>query len=257
MQQLIYLQRSLSGEVQKYKNTLALYLAILAPCFIVTINFFIFFFKGTELVRPGDNPWSLYTMYNVSAGLSFLFPLYIILITVLINYVEHSNNTWKHLYALALPKWTTYVSKSITSLGLVTLSIMIFCFLVITGGLLLRVTSPELLFQDYSYFKEIISICAQAYVATFAMLAIQFWLSFRWNSVVLPISIGMGAFIFSIILQRWEYIIYFPYSFPFSTALKVNNGNPMEIIDQVWYGLFGGLLMLILGLVDTNKRDIL
>jgi hypothetical protein len=67
----------------------------------------------------------------------------------------------------------------------------------------------------------------------------------------------MGAFILSIILQRWEYIIYFPYSFPFSTALKVINGNPMEIADQVWYGLFGGSLMLIIGLINTNKRDIL
>jgi hypothetical protein len=82
-----------------------------APLFITFISFNVFYFKGHEIVKPGQDPWP-HLMSNVLQIWSLLFfPLTITLQSALYPAIEHQSNTWKHVYSLAVPRWSVYAGK--------------------------------------------------------------------------------------------------------------------------------------------------
>jgi len=256
MNQLTYLKRGLAGEVLKYKNTFALYLAILAPTFISVIYFFVFYLKGDKIITEGANPWPIFVNYVVLIGIAMLFPLFVILIGVLVNHNEHISNTWKHLYAMPLPRSTTFISKVLVCLGLVTLAVIVFTILTFISAYVLSIVRPELHFQDYNYTKELLRICWLTYLSSFGMLSIQFWLSIRFKNILLPLGLGIAGFVFSIILQQWKGIVYFPYSYTFCVTMLTNNADFVGIPDQVWYSLGVAIVVFVLAFWDTYRRDV-
>ena len=51
------LKNSFFTEITKQKKTMALWGTILAPLFVVTVNFLIFFSHPELLYKEGTNPW--------------------------------------------------------------------------------------------------------------------------------------------------------------------------------------------------------
>ncbi len=250
------LYHALQAEILKYKNTWALYLSIGAPLFITSVMFLVFYFKGQEILQDTPEPWAIWSSYNINSGLSILYPLFLILITVLVNNTEHSNNSWKHIFALPVSKTTIYRSKYLFVLLLVFFSICIYTILILAYGNALAWFRPELNFVPFEYTLRILNLVAQGFAAALGILSIQFFVSWRWRSVVVPIGLGMAMFVFSMVLSRWEYIVYFPYAYPLFAAVKANFDDSVAISAQVWYGCGVFVFMYLVGLFDTKYRNI-
>src|SRR5512143_3300985 len=100
------LMRAWSAEVLKTKRTLMLTLAFVAPLSVVFLEFIARMQHGDGLARStAMNEW-LSTAQNISILWGMLvLPLFVTLETGLLGSLEHSNKTWKELYALPIPRW--------------------------------------------------------------------------------------------------------------------------------------------------------
>jgi hypothetical protein len=100
-------------EARKLNRSLALLLAVAAPCLI---GVFIFF----NMLR-GKAPMAWEMWMGSSAGIwaFFMLPMSVTALTALVAHMEHGPKAWDHLRALPRPRWTTYAAKAACVLLLV------------------------------------------------------------------------------------------------------------------------------------------
>ncbi|WP_299757659.1 ABC transporter permease [uncultured Pontibacter sp.] len=258
MSSLIYYRSSLSAEALKLKNTFSLWLAILAPCALVSMYVLAFWSKGEHLLREGANPWYAFAMQIFGIYTILLMPIFIALLTSLTNGIEHKSNGWKHLYSLPLPKSSIYAAKATTVIGLVLLSNLIFVCAYLAGGLFLSVVRPELGFEQMVGLEAVYVTVVKMLLATFMIIAIQFWLSMRWSSFALSMGVGIVAIVTVMVAMRWEHIHYYPFAYPFVSIRQFAAGKEVIRVftQEVVLSLGGGLLVFILGYFDIARKRI-
>lgn len=250
----IALPRALSVEVRKYRRTMAIWLAILAPFLIVLLNFFIFYFRGERIIGEDQNAWSSFGGMNIQPSVVLLFPMYVTLLAVWFFQIEHQNHTWKHLWVLPIPRVQQYLAKVLLMVTLVALSLVIFGLLIYVAGNVLAVLRPELGFEDQSKVNTIMKAILWSGAAGLGIIALQFWFSFRWRNLLAPMALGLGGLISANILMRWEHIVWHPFAAPFLAVTKLANPE-MEIdIHPLVYGVGFGLIIFIIAFLDGKRK---
>lgn len=258
MNAINYYRSSLSAESLKLKGTFSLWLSILAPCALVSMYVIGFWSKGEYLVPEGANAWHQFAKQNFGIYTLLLMPIFIALLTSLTNGIEHKSNGWKHLYSLPLPKSTIYVAKATTVVGLVLLSNVVFVLAYLAGGIFLTFVRPGLGFESMAGLEIVFVSCLKLFLASFVIIAVQFWLSIRWSSFALSMGVGIVAIITVAVAMRWEYIHYYPFAYPFVAIREFPNGAdiPKLFTQEVLLSFGVGLLVFILGYYDISRKRI-
>ncbi|WP_158453791.1 ABC transporter permease [Pontibacter korlensis] len=258
MNALTYYRSSLSAESLKLKNTFSLWLAILAPCALLSMNVLVFWSKGEYFIKDGVNPWHRFAIQNFGLYTLLLMPIFIALLTSLTNGIEHKSNGWKHLYSLPLPKSTIYTAKATTVLGLVLLSNLVFVVGYLAAGLFLSLMRPDLGFDSMVGLQVVFIAVLKLFLATFVIIALQFWLSMRWSSFALSMGVGIVAIITVMVAMRWEYIPYYPFAYPFMAIKSFpSDGGITNLFSQeVMLSISTGILIFVLGYFDVSRKCI-
>ncbi|GGK69379.1 ABC transporter permease [Rufibacter glacialis] len=251
-----YLGRGVSAEALKLKHTWALWLSLLAPLSIVSMTFLVFFFKGHLLLKPGSDPWFFWATNNFLATSQLLLPLFLALLTALVNGTEHQSGGWKQLYTQPVPKWSVFLNKYLLVLGLVVLSFVTFWVGLLVGGYFLGLLRPELGFQKYHHEQEITLAIFRILVASLFVFTLQFCLCFRCKSIALSIGLGILFTMAFLIGSRWEHIGYYPYSWTYFASAAFSARTTEFFVPQMWYSLVGSLGLFALGLWDSCRRQI-
>lgn len=225
-------KRSIAAEIYKFRRTFTLWLLILAPAFIPTIMFFVFWSKGHEIVGEGQNPWQLMLGYSLNPA-SFLFPFFVMIVALFVNNIEHNANTWKLIYTQPLKRSTVFFSKMKVYIVMVFSSLMLFGLFTILVGYLLSVIRPELGF-DQEFDKTLMyGLCFKLFLTSLAYASIQFAVSQKWKNLMLPLGIGLAGIIsFMIVVQGWEYAEYHPYGYHI-LALRVPDGEEFQLWENM------------------------
>lgn len=257
MATLTYLGRSLAAETLKLKNTLALLTAAGAPLFIISLSFLIYYFKGHEMLKEGENPWLPYTRHSLQVWAMLFMPLYISLAAALVCAVEHQSNTWKQLYSMPLPRWTVYGAKLILFTGLIFGSMLLLLALNQATGYLLGVLRPGLGFQNFSIALEAGKVILKMTLAAMGIMAIQFYISFRFRNFVFPIGLGFVLTVAAMVLTRWEHIHYYPYSYPFFSFINTKPDDIVIFSTEVWRSLAVLVVVSGIGILEMGRRDVI
>lgn len=106
--------RALSAEIVKLKHTLALRLAIIIPSIIV--------FRGSSYLQNTEDPMLWLGRQTIFFWTFLALSLFITLETALLAGLEHSQNNWKHLFALPIPRSMIYAAKQTAAIILVGIS---------------------------------------------------------------------------------------------------------------------------------------
>jgi hypothetical protein len=250
-----YYARNLSVETLKCKRTLVLWLAAGAPFFIVFLFFNVFYFKGHELVKPGENPWLSFQVQIMQVWALLFFPLYISLQSALYNGIEHQANTWKYVYSLAVPKWSVYGSKFTLFTALIALTMLLLFAFIQAAGLLLDALQPDLGFGRYSAYAQSAHECFTLFVAALGITAIQFYVSFRFRNFILPAGLGLLMSVTAVVLMRWEHIHKFPYAWPMISWIK-GRTEPAAFPPEVYASLAVFALVAVIGYFETARRNV-
>ncbi|WP_207430850.1 ABC transporter permease [Sabulibacter ruber] len=249
-----YLRRGLSAESLKIKNSWALWLSVLAPLSVVGMTFLVFFFRGDRILKPGADPWFHWVGNNFMATSQLLLPMFLALVTALVNGIEHNSYGWKQLYAAPVPKWTVFVNKYLLLLWLTLVSFVTFWAGLLAAGYLLGFLKPEFGFQHYQHVAHISIGAFRIFLASLFILTLQFCISFQFRNIAVSIGSGIMFVLAFLIGSSWEHIGYYPYSWPFFAANTSTSKEAHLFVPQMWYSLGCSAALLVLGTWYSSKR---
>lgn len=254
MTTLSYFSRAWSAEQIRLKHTWIWKLVLLAPLFVCTLYFCIFYFKGEYFVKDGLLVWNEY-ISNTSRSVFMLFlPLFIILFTLLNQQLDHQANIRKLVYSLPTPQWAQLSAQWFYGLLIYTFTFGLYIALLLFSGWVLSQLRPELGFEQFADASLFIGLL-NGFLASLAMLALQFVLSYYFHNMIIPLSIGMAGFISSMVLLQWEYVVYHPFAYPgFAYLTTVTEGAVCHVVIQpVLLGVGTAVLVLLAGFLGRKK----
>ncbi|MGV3540209.1 MAG: hypothetical protein ACO1OQ_10385, partial [Rufibacter sp.] len=116
---------------------------------------------------------------------------------------------------------------------------------------------PDLGFQEYHHVQSISLGAFRIFVASLFIFTLQFCLSFRFKSIALSIGLGIMFTLAFLIGSRWEHIGYYPYSWPSMAAAAYYAKEASWFTAHMWYSSSGSLLLLLFGIWESSRRQIL
>lgn len=231
---------SVKAETLKLKRTIILWISLAGGVFIAVLLFSAYYFEWERFVpMPNTNPWTSYMTLSFTNISIFSLPLFIVILTSAMANIEHGSNTWKFLYVLPIPKWNFYFAKLAVILMLLAITYLTFLVTTLGCGYLLGTLRPDLEFNQYSpNVLSILSIVCHSFIAALAFVGLQYWLSIRWKSYIVPVSIGLMGMITAIIVTgKTKAALFFPYAFPHFISIYFRFGEP----NRFGVGMMGAL----------------
>ena len=236
-------------ETLKLKNSKILWIAILAPAFIVVQG-------GMNLIRyydlftgKGQNVWTQLYTQSMIFYVSILYPVLTSIIITLLARIENLNSYWKYYLSLPVDKGKIYIVKFIIGCAIMFIDVVAFILSIIAVGKLIGIEG--ILPYDIVLIKPLM-----AYLASLPIIAIIYVLSIRYSQMALPLGVGICLTLPAMIVANTKYWIIYPWSYPIMVAL----GGDMDVFDKGSVPFVISLILLIAvfsyGYVNFRKRDI-
>ena len=249
------LRRALSAETLKLKNSLALWLAAIAPLVIAVIQFFILMDRGSGFLNNSSSPWHWLGIQTLIFWSFLMLPLFITLETALVAGLEHSGAVWKHLFVQPVSRIAIYFSKLTSGLFLIAISQILLVLYILLAGTALRFLKPGMGFQAPIPVLDILGYAAVGFVSSWFLIGLHTYVGIRWKNFVVAMGFGIAMTVagFLILNSRWAGI--YPWTLPGLVLNKLKSQEPF-----LWQLCLGGpaaLLPALLGAWEFVRRDIL
>lgn len=233
-------------EARKLNRSLAVLLALAAPCLI---GIFIFF---NMLRGKAPMPWEMWMGSSAGIWAFFMLPMSVTALTALVAQMEHGPKAWDHLRALPRPRWTIYAAKAACVLALV--AAMSLLNLAVTYGAVRAAAAIKPVLEPTGdlALAQHLAVVGRMWLAAILLTAIQFWTAMRFASFVPALAIGIGGTFFSVVATAAKQGAFFPWQMPVNMlateAWRVNTA----------LGLGGGLgaLVLVLAVAHLSAREV-
>ncbi len=244
-----YLTRALAAEYIKIRKTLGMWSAVIAPIFIVAINFLIFYNRPQLFEEPETNPWIVFTTFSMNSWSILLLPLFITLLTFYVNYTEHKASGWKYIYSLPLPKLSVYSAKFIISLIILFSAMTLYYVLNLAAIETLSEIYPNVPFNAFDESVILMKIFGGVFIGALAILAIQFFVSLLVHNFVFPLGFGVFATIAHAMLLQWEHANFLPYAYPFMAKQQITFTEMNISPDPMLLSVLVASLFFIMGYI--------
>lgn len=238
----------LQVEWLKLRRSLALLVTAACPLVVVVLLFAIAI-KQTPAASVTPATWR-----NLWAAVSamwcyFMLPLYVALITALINGNEHRNQTWRLMLTLPVGRAELFLAKAVIA-GLLVAAAN--TALVVATFVTLLVLAAAGYPVDGMLDRSSLLAIAWIPLASLPVIVIQHALSWRMNSVVPPLALGVVATMGIAQVGSSKYWIYYPWSYP----LVASNGSmPGSREHALEVALLVGIALYVLSAVWLSRRE--
>lgn len=248
-------------EFYKIKSTLAFRSAWILPLLINLLIVSIFLIKADDILKaPTPNIWYRYLEFILGVMGTLILPMYVVFLTFSINDIEHKADTWKNLFSYPIEKRQVFLSKWISAVLVFAIFITSFYVFTYIGGHLLGQINPAFGFQNHAMGIKILQVFSKMFLASIALLSIQFFFSMLWSDFMKSMGIGLLLTIASLIAMRWEYIYMSPYAQPMVSIMNLFKKDSNGIIDfaskEIWVGLSTAAVFMILSFQIMKRRSI-
>lgn len=246
-----YAFRAISAELLKLKRTLAIKIAVVAPAVVLLLHFLVFHQRASFFAAQGDM-WLTVVKNVFMLWVILMLPLFVTLETALVGGIEHTSSNWKHLFAQPIPRGAIYAGKIIAGLCLTLLSTLILWAGTVAMGYILKVLKPQLHFASTPPWAFILQHYLMSFLAVWLIVAIQTWVSARWQSFSASIGFGMTATVIGFMLinsEKWGPI----YPWTLNVNFMSDKGNPAMALS---IGIIGGIIAALLGGIEFTRRDV-
>lgn len=248
------LVRALSAELLKLRRTLALWMCLIAPATVVVLLVLqMTFSRGPAMQPTPEAAWLMFAHGVLGIWCFLMLPLFVTLQSALLAALEHSENQWKHLLALPLPRHVHYVAKWVALVVLLLVAFVVLCVLVPIGGWVLDLLKPDFGIGGPPPLWMLVRTSAAAFAASLLIVSLHTWIALRWRSFTVAVAIGMSATVCGFLIGQSER---FGYWYPWSMPLHVMAGKGQHLELIVLVGVAGGLVVALLGLLDFGRRDV-
>ncbi|WP_426174703.1 ABC transporter permease [Massilia sp. TWR1-2-2] len=178
----------LSMELLKVKRSQALWMMFAVPLVVLLLNV-LMTLKKISIGALGEAHWARLWMGSTMLWCYFMMPLYIALITSLLNGHEHKNQIWRLMLTLPVSRqlnaakavlaWLFVAGANAVLVGSVALTIA-----------LLGVAGAS---QQGAFVFPMLAFWAKVSLACIPILVIQHTIGWRVRDLVLPLAVGVMA----------------------------------------------------------------
>jgi hypothetical protein len=253
------LQRSLAAEILKGKNSFAFWLAFIGTSGVAVSLFLLALFGGVDW-NQSSNPWRAWVLFHYAGTDFMLLPLFVIIIASLVTYQEHRNQLWKHWYVSTISRWHLYFSKLLYIILLFTASHLYFVGLLLLSGVLFGIIQPDTQLLTYlPDFKQLLLLATQTVTTILGMLALQYWISYRFRSFIVALGFGVIGFVTaSLAIDTSGSVLWHPYAYPLLyvqlLSSDISNTPLLEALNLLSAGYF--LLFLVVGYYNVRQMNV-
>jgi hypothetical protein len=213
--------------------------------------------QGEDMMEFADGrPWLWHMKFTLTLWGLFVLPLLVTLETALLAGWEHGNGTWKLLYAQPMPRWMVITAKQFSGLVLLGISHLFLGLATIGTGLLLNLINPALGLGAPAPWLVMLGDSMLIFLISWLIIAVHSFVALRWNSFVVAMAVGIVATMSGVFFIRSEaYAPFYPWAMQGLIANKLlEKGWPVE---QLIWGIGGGLLVFLLSNLYLSRRDVL
>lgn len=227
-------------ELLKLKKMSIFQCAVFIPTITIisSIRFYYFLKKADVTVWQG---------LGTASSLIFIgmfLPMLIIYTTVMMGKIENLNNGWKQLLVMPIKRERVYLTKYLVVLLIFALALMSYLIQYMAAAYSLGA-------KGMMPMEMIVNIIC-VFLTFQPFIILLFFLSNRFNSVVLSLGVGM-MFVFSTMLiiqsDYWKYV---PWTYP----LMISQGG-VNIMPLVSISLLIFAVIFTLDIASFRKKDII
>ncbi|QOY90397.1 ABC transporter permease [Paludibaculum fermentans] len=245
--------RTFAAELLKLRRTLAFWLVFLAPGLILALEFLMFHERVDFFAKKQQPLWDLLHRNSFSLWGVLMLPLYVTLQTALLAGLEHSEDRWRSLLAMPVPRWAIYWSKLIIPCLMVVVSSLFLTAGALLNGVVLRALEPRLLFPDPIPYALFFHDAGLTILASLLVVTIHHFISLRLRSFAAATGVGVSATIISFILINSDkYGRLWPWCLP--ARLLVT--RPGTTHDVLVYSIVGAIVVSLAGTWEFSRREI-
>lgn len=247
--------RLVSVERMKLRGTAAWWLTLAGGALLPALYLTGFLTHSRRLAALTGNPWLL--LFDKEwQMLSFLLPLYIVLVTSFVVQVEHRAGGWQLLLSLPIHRSTVYFSKLFLIIGIVLGCYGIFILLSLGTGTITQLVYPHLSFFRYTPpWETTLDRAGRSFFSTLGLLALQYWISLRFKNFVLPLGIGIAGTISGmIVIHHWKGQDFYWYAQPALSLMESSHATHFLLGKSEWLSLGYFLILTLGGCIDFMRR---
>lgn len=238
---------AIRAEISKLNRSLALLLCFAAPTMVAILAAVML----SEHKKSAT--WQIYSMSVSGLWSFFMLPMTVTALTVLMAQLEHGPRMWNHLLALPVARWRIYAAKAIVVVGLVAaMSLLLLVLMPITGWTAEYLAAGEQFKPGAYSFAETGKLLGTMFAASVLLIVLQLWAALRFRSFVPPLVLGIGGTFVAVAATGAEKGKYFPWLLP-TNALA---SNPADTQFALALGLYGGLALAALMLIDLSRKEL-
>ncbi|MCW3074133.1 MAG: hypothetical protein JWP69_1202 [Flaviaesturariibacter sp.] len=235
--------KTFRAEWQKLKRTGIFWLCLGAALFIPIINTLVGFLMDAD--PSAENAWGSFLQNNFVGFTGFFFPLFLVITMVRLVYLEHRSDTWKLMETQPVARLSLYIVKYEVALLISLLCLIGLLLFALLGGAILGAAKPDTGFVKSSIpWAEVFGALVRYWIASWALLAIQYFLSLLIKSFAWPMTIGLVAIIAGGMFAGFKVLGWFPYSAIVYTSASYKGSNTggfllhHELLSLAWAALF-------------------
>ncbi|WP_395008917.1 ABC transporter permease [Undibacterium sp.] len=231
-------------ELLKVKRSLALLMMLACPLMVALLCF------GLELKtnKTGVVKGSMYWMGNTAIWAYFMFPLYIALVTGLLNGNEHKNGTWRLMLTLPISARQLFFSKFVLA-GLFMIGANVILFLM--ASIAMMVFSGMGLTVKGSLTSNFMEFLIYASIGALPILVFQHWISWRVQNIVAPLAIGVVGTMGIMQLGQSKDWVFYPWSYVMNA---LNASLPELRMQALMLAVVVAALMLFFATYWVGRR---
>lgn len=248
---------SFRSEWLKRKRTAASWLVVLGGFFIPMILFLARFndMKAIGPLNASDHLWTSLFGRAWQFMALFLLPMGVILATSLITQLEFRNNSWKQLHTSPQKFSTIFFSKLSVIMVMLLQFFVLFNIGIYLAGVLPAVFLPSVSYPKQPFSIDLLWLINSKYLLyCLPIVAFQFLISLQFKNFLIPIGIGVGLLVASLIALNWKYGYIIPYTYCGYGFLSSNGIKPGVTVGYWATGYTIGFLVLAYILYLTKKE---
>jgi hypothetical protein len=207
---------SFQSEWLKKRGTLAFWLVIVGSSFIPLIFTARGIFYPQDFLSEVKTPvfWDVLINRSWQFMAMLLLPLGVAMATSLITQIEFRNNTWKQLNTTPQSLSVIFWSK----FAVIIVMLMQF-FVLFNLGIYLSAFIPALIHGSADFYERAIPLSFMLkttvlfFLDCLPIVAIQYLVSLHFKNFLVPLSLGIGLLLASLIAIQWRYGYTLPYTY--------------------------------------------
>ena len=236
-------------ELLKLKRSQVMLMTILCPLSVVALQFLVAFENNGKAIA--DKGWAMYWTGTISLWYMLMLPLYIALITLLMNAIEHKNSTWRFMASMPIQQWKLYLCKGFISWVFVLIaSLTMYGFTSLSIGIMMLLGYES----QGAFVSPFLTHLSKVMITALPIVVFGHIISWRWKSVIAPLAIGIVMTITAMtMVNSTEYWMYNPWTFHM-TATLVN--NKAVVSGALFYAITLSLFTIIFSTFWLGRKEI-